>query len=97
MIRRAREAAHLSKRELARRSGTSAAALVEYESGRRDPNAGTLLRILHAAGAELDLVVPDRLADDERQGRVLLEVLRLAEHLPKRRAARVLPYPRFPS
>lgn len=96
MIRRAREAARLSKRELARRAGTSPAAVVEYESGRRDPNARTLLRLLRAAGGGLALVEPSRL-DDATQGRHLLEVLRLAEHLPTRPAARALPYPRFPT
>jgi transcriptional regulator with XRE-family HTH domain len=96
-IKRAREAAGLSKRELARRAGTSAAALVEYESGRRDPNAATLLRIVRASGGDLTLVEPRGVVNDARNGRLLLEVLRLAEHLPKRRAARTLPYPRFVS
>lgn len=97
MIRRAREAADLSKRELARRAATSPAALVEYESGRRDPNAATLLRIIRATGGDLDLVEPHSVMDDARQGRILLEVLRLAEHLPTRPAARTIPYPKFPS
>jgi transcriptional regulator with XRE-family HTH domain len=97
MIRRARQAAGLSKRELARRAGTSAAALVEYESERRDPNAATLLRIVRAAGADVVLTAPARPLDDARQGRLLLEVLRLAEHLPKRRPARASTYPVFPS
>ena len=97
MIRRVREAARLSKRELARRAGTSPAAIVEYESGRRDPNAGTLLRILRSAGGGLELLEPRGQLDDSQQGRILLEVLRLAEHLPRRPAARSLPYPRFPS
>lgn len=97
MIRRVREAAGLSKRELARRAGTSPAAIVEYESGRRDPNAATLLRILRAGGGGLELVEQRRRLDDARQGRLLLEVLRLAEHLPRRPASRTLPYPRFPA
>jgi transcriptional regulator with XRE-family HTH domain len=97
MIRTVREAAHLSKRELARRAGTSPAAIVEYESGRRDPNAGTLLRILRAAGGGLELIERRGRLDDARQGRLLLEVLRLAEHLPARPASRSLPYPRFGS
>ncbi len=96
MITSAREAAGLSKRELARRAGTSPAAVVEYESGRRDPTGATLLRLLRAAGCDL-VVAPAAGADDLRNGRILLEVLRLAEHLPKRRAPRTLPYPRFPS
>lgn len=97
MIRRVREAASLLKREFARRAGTSPAAIVEYESGRRDPNARTLLRILRAAGGDLAVVEPSGALDDARQGGILLEVLRLVEHLPKRPAARSLPYPRFPS
>lgn len=96
MIRSARQGARLSKRELARRAGTSPAAIVAYESGRRDPNARTLLRLLRAAGHGLALAEPRGL-DDERQARHLLEVLRLAEHLPTRPAARSLPYPRFPT
>lgn len=98
MIRTVREAARLSKRELARRAGTSPAAIVEYESGRRDPNASTLLRILRAAGGGLEVITPATgQIDDARQGRILLEVLRLAEQLPARPAARTLPYPRFPA
>ncbi|MCB1259555.1 MAG: helix-turn-helix transcriptional regulator [Acidimicrobiales bacterium] len=96
MIRSAREAAGLSKRELARRAGTSAAALVEYESGRRDPTTATLLRIIRAAGGDVRLVASGR-PSDEVQGRRLLEVLRLAAQLPTRPAARTVPYPRFPS
>ena len=56
VIRNAREQAGLSKRELARRAGTSAAALVEYETGRRDPGLRSLQRILAAAGFEATLV-----------------------------------------
>jgi transcriptional regulator with XRE-family HTH domain len=97
MIQRVREAARLSKRELARRAGTSPAAIVEYESGRRDPNAGTLLRILRAAGGGLEVIEPRGQLDHARQGRILLEVLELAEHLPRRPADRSLPYPRFPT
>lgn len=96
MIRVAREQAGLSKRELARRADTSPAAIVEYESGRRDPNARTLLRILGAAGARVVLDRPIGL-DDDRQGRHLVEVLRLAEHLPTRPAARTIRYPPFPT
>jgi len=96
-IRTARLRAGLSKRELARRARTSAAAIVAYEQGTRDPTVATLDRILSAAGARAELsVLPDRRPDRERAGRALAEVLELAEHLPRRRAARRLAYPRLP-
>jgi transcriptional regulator with XRE-family HTH domain len=97
LITRAREAAGLSKRALARRSGTSPAAIVEYESGRRDPNARTLARVLNAAGAELRVVVPDTDGTAAQRGAILSEVLELAEHLPTRPAPRQLPYPKLPT
>ena len=50
VIRRAREAAGLSKRELARRAGTSPAAIVAYEAGDREPTFRTLRRLVRAAG-----------------------------------------------
>lgn len=96
-IRRAREVAGLSKRELARRAGTSPAAIVAYESGRRDPSIRTLQRILAATGCHAELVVsegarPDRAIASSR----LADVLGLAEQLPRRPAARRLSFPRFP-
>ena len=94
-IRTAREAAGLSKRALARRAGTSPAAIVAYESGTREPTLPTLARILSAAGARVDLnVAPVRgLPDPATLAHRLAEVLELAEHLPHRRAARQLAYP----
>src|SRR5262245_22939339 len=95
-IRQAREKAKLSKRELARRSGTSPAAIVLYESGAREPGYRTLQRILAAAGFDLRLsLVSGRRTDAEVQGRRLAEVLELAEHLPRRAAARRMAYPAF--
>ncbi|MHB8509466.1 MAG: helix-turn-helix domain-containing protein [Candidatus Dormibacteria bacterium] len=49
----ARERAGLPRRELARRAGTSASALIEYERGIRHPSVPTLLKILRAAGFDL--------------------------------------------
>jgi transcriptional regulator with XRE-family HTH domain len=93
-IRTARERAGLSKRALARRAGTSAAAIVAYESGGRDPSVGTLARILAATGHRGDVVLRRGSArrDRERAAR-LRQVLELAEHLPHRRASRRLRYP----
>jgi transcriptional regulator with XRE-family HTH domain len=96
-IRRARETAHLSKRELARRARTSPAAIVAYESGTREPSLPTLQRILGAAGARVDinLVVAPALPDAETLAHRLEQVLELAEHLPRRPALLRLPYPPF--
>lgn len=98
ILRRAREAAGLSLRQLARRAGTSHAAVVAYETGARQPRVDTFQRLLAAAGvrARLDLE-PVSDVDPERAGRLLEQVLDLADALPQRPAARTSPYPRFPS
>lgn len=59
LIRIARLEARLSQRELARRAGTSQAALSAYESGKKSPTLDTLHRIVLAAGRDLRIqVVP---------------------------------------
>jgi transcriptional regulator with XRE-family HTH domain len=94
-IRAARETAGLSKRELARRAGTSPAAIVAYESGDREPTLPTLARICASANARLAVsVVPARtLPDQATLAHRLQQVLDLAEELPRRRAARRLSFP----
>jgi transcriptional regulator with XRE-family HTH domain len=96
-IRKARELAGLSKRELARRARTSPAAIVAYEGGMRDPTVGTLDRILGAAGSAADIELePERMQPDPVvSARRLAQVLALADRLPKRPAARRLTYPPF--
>lgn len=97
VIAAARARSGLSQRRLAERSGTSAAAICEYEAGRRIPRVDTLARIVGAAGAvlEVDLRWPPRPAVDvERNARVLEDLLDLADHLP-RRSAPVLGFPPF--
>lgn len=88
LLAAARERVGLTQRQLAARAGTSAAAVCEYESGKRVPRVDTLERILAAAGARLDLVVrwpePPRI-DLERNGRALADLLDLVDHLPHRR------------
>ena len=97
-VQTAREHAGLSKRELARRAGTSPAAIVAYESGTRDPTVGTLARLVAAAGAqgEIEIDVGPPRPDAQTCGRRLGQVLELAEHLPRRRASSRLEYPPFP-
>jgi transcriptional regulator with XRE-family HTH domain len=95
-IRLARVRSRLSQRELARRAHTSPAAISFYESGAREPSYGTLTRIIAAAGYEPRLSVrrthrPDRTV----QGARLVDVLELAEHLPRRAAAPRMNFPPF--
>lgn len=52
-VRRAREQAGLTQRELARRAGTSQSVVARIEQGRTDPGSATLNRLLAAAGFEL--------------------------------------------
>lgn len=59
LVSLARRDAGLSQRELAKRAGTSQAAIAAYESGRRSPTLETLVRIVRAAGQDLRIqVVP---------------------------------------
>ncbi len=55
-VRDARLAAGLSVRELAVRAGTSRSAVGEIEAGRREPDAGLLLRLLDACGHGLAVI-----------------------------------------
>ena len=57
LIKLARRDAALSQRELARRAGTSQAAIGAYESGKRSPTLETLARIVRAAGQDLRIQV----------------------------------------
>ena len=88
LLSAARERAGLTQRQLAERAGTSAAAICEYESGRRIPRVDTLRRIIDATGATLAVEVrwpsPPPL-DVARNGRVLADLLDLVDHLPHRR------------
>jgi transcriptional regulator with XRE-family HTH domain len=53
LMRAARLQAQLSKTALADLAGTSTAALLEYESGRRSPTVATFARILAACGTQV--------------------------------------------
>lgn len=58
--------------------------LSAYEHGRRQPSVSALARIARAAGLELE-ISPLTDADAlERSGRVLLDVLELADRMPSR-------------
>jgi transcriptional regulator with XRE-family HTH domain len=91
LIRDARTAAAMTQSELARRSGTSQATLSAYESSSRTPSAATLERILAAAGQRLSSepaarpVHTSNQTDFEDRGRMLIDVLLLADALPFKR------------
>lgn len=58
-LRQAREQAGLSISTLARRAHTSRAAIHAYETGAREPNVATALRLLRACGYTIG-IIPDR-------------------------------------
>lgn len=78
----------LSQAELARRAGLPRSVLNTYLRGRREPGAEALLRIASAAGLELRPVPRRAPVDARRAGRLLVQVLELAEELPFRGSAR---------
>lgn len=98
IVAMARRRARLSKRELARRAGTSPAAIVEYEAGRRSPTVDSLDTILRACGYDVELALVDRAETErlERCGRALSELLELADHLPSTPANPDRQWPLFP-
>ena len=95
-IKLARLRAKLSKRELARRARTSPAAIVQYESGAREPGLSTLERIVEAAGWRPRLTLEQSRERRLRQAYDLRQVLELAEHMPQRRRPKQLPFPPLP-
>jgi transcriptional regulator with XRE-family HTH domain len=82
LVARIREVSGFSQTELARRSGLDRSVVSAYEHGRRQPSVGALARIAAAAGMELDLAASRNAAAEEHAGRVLAQVLELAEALP---------------
>jgi transcriptional regulator with XRE-family HTH domain len=102
VLREARERAGLTQADLARRAGTSQAAISAYEHGAKDPSVETLSRLLAASGARLTVeparatVVEPSAAQQRRTSRTLLDVLALAAALPTRHEP-TLRFPRLPA
>ena len=63
-LRELRTAAGLTQRELAKRSGTSSAAISNFEAGNNAPTLGTLVRLADALACNLSelVAVLDRVA-----------------------------------
>lgn len=84
LVRQVFQASGLSQAELARRAGISRSVLNVYLRGHREPGTDALLRICTAAGVDLKLERREPPVDPERAGRILGQVLGLAEALPYR-------------
>jgi len=96
LIGEVRSQCGFSQAELARRAGLTRSVLNAYERGRRQPGVDALARIAAAGGLELRLGSPDERMQLLRAGRILEQVLDLAEALPqKRRGALTYPSPRM--
>jgi transcriptional regulator with XRE-family HTH domain len=92
LIHEIRRQAGVTKAELARRSGMPGSVLSAYEHGHRQPSAAALARIARSAGLELTVGPRSDEAGLERSGRVLKDVLDLADRMPARRRGE-LKYP----
>jgi transcriptional regulator with XRE-family HTH domain len=72
----------LTQAELARRAGMPRSVVNVYVKGRREPGADALARLAAAGGFQLELGERKSPVDPHRAGRILVEVLELAEALP---------------
>ena len=103
LIRAVRRRHGLTQAELARRAGTSQPVVSAYEHGRRDPTVATLRRLLLAGGERLLLAGgpahdgPPPATTLEEHGRRLVDVLLLADAIPRRRRPRPFQAPRLVS
>jgi transcriptional regulator with XRE-family HTH domain len=84
----------LSQAELARRAGMPRSVVNAYVRGKREPGEKALTRLAAAGGFELKLARRKPPVDAGRAGKLLVQVLELAEALPFR-PKRELTYPRL--
>lgn len=95
VIREAREKSGLSKRELARRAGTSPAAIVKYELRQSSPTIDTLNRILRVAGWEVEVHLTPVLPELVQRGEMMADLLSIVDMVDIRPADPYLKFPRF--
>jgi transcriptional regulator with XRE-family HTH domain len=95
LVEQIRNRSGLSQAALARRAGLPRSVVNAYLHGTREPGADTLARLAAAGGFELGLTPREPPVDGERAGRLLIQVLELAEALPYRPRTE-LDYPRLP-
>jgi len=84
MVREICDRSGLSQAELARRAGLPRSVVNAYLKGKREPGADVLGRLAVAGGFELQLGRRHPPVDAERAGKILVQVLELAEALPYR-------------
>lgn len=94
LVNQIRSRSGLSQAELARRAGLPRSVVNAYLHGNREPGGDTLARLAAAGGFELGLAARRPPVDVERAGRILVQVLELAEALPFRPRPE-LDYPRL--
>jgi uncharacterized protein len=92
LIREIRRESGLRQAELARRAALPRSVVSAYENGHRQPGVDALARLAAAAGLELRIGSSTSPVDPVRAGRILGQVLDLAEALPGRRRGE-LSYP----
>ena len=94
LLLEARARAGVTQAEMARRCDVPRSVVCAYEHGRRQPGADALQRLLASVGYRLELA-PRSPVDEAMVGRLLPELLALADALPSRRHD-PLRYPRLP-
>ena len=92
LIRQIRHESGLRQIELARRSGIPSSVLSAYEHGHRQPAVAALARIAGAVGLQVRVGPASDQMQLIRAGKILVQVLDLAEQLPYR-PRRHLAYP----
>jgi predicted transcriptional regulator len=92
LLRKARERAGLTQRELARRAGTAQSVVARIELGITDPSSGTLSRLLTATGFELIARLEPALTVDTHMMGDVERILRLT---PEERLREVANMSRF--
>lgn len=94
LIRGVRRRAGMSQRELARRSGTAQSVVARIERGQTDPSTRTLVRLVSAAGFDLDARLNPKLMTDTHMLDDIGRILRLT---PEQRLVEVRNVARFQS
>lgn len=92
LLRRARRAAGLSQRDLARRARTAQSVIARIERGRTSPSWGTLARLLAAAGFDLQPRLDPRPA---AHSHMLDDVARILQLSPAQRLDEIKNVDRF--
>ena len=92
LIGQIRRESGLTQAEIARRTGIHSCVLSAYEHGRRQPSVAALARIAAVGGQVVRVDSPSIESSSRRAGKILVQVLDLAEQLPYR-PRRDLAYP----